>query len=103
MGIPPAQPPPNADECSRPHERKVNNHGNKDTEDISDVVKNLFGLFRKDHDDGVEQPNQGEWRKVWEEFRCEEFAAAEENDGITSDNARGERNAKILEGQSCQL
>jgi hypothetical protein len=35
--------------------------------------------------------------KVWEEFRCEEFAAAEENDGITSDNARGERNAKILE------
>lgn len=95
--VSPAQPPPDANECSRPHQGEVDDHRYEDTEDVSDVIEDLLGLFGEDDDDGVQETEEGERRKIGKKLGGKELASADEDDGISSDDTGGERYTEVLE------
>lgn len=55
-------------------------------------------MFGEDDDNGVQETEEGERRKIGEELGGEKLASADEDDGISSYYTCGERYTEILDG-----
>jgi hypothetical protein len=85
-------------QCKRrcPHDNKIKDQWDKDTEYGTDVVNDSVALISKENNDGVQQADEGEWGEYRQKLLGEKVLSCKQNESISSDYARKEGYSEVL-------